>query len=58
MIFKLFDIYNIVNTEKNIFLSAYIKYNIQFNNIDKEHNNNNIQLDNIIQLLQQKNILL
>jgi hypothetical protein len=34
MITKLGDVYSTVNTERNIFYSAYMKGKIQFNDVD------------------------
>jgi hypothetical protein len=34
MITKLADVYSTVNTERNIFYSAYMKGKIQFNDVD------------------------
>ena len=34
---KLISIYNIANTAKNIFYSAYLKSNVQFNDLDKKY---------------------
>ena len=34
MITKLTDVYSTVNTEKNIFYSAYMKGKVQFNDVD------------------------
>jgi hypothetical protein len=34
MITKLSNVYNIINTEKNIFFSAYLNTKVQFNDID------------------------
>ena len=38
MISKLGDVYTTVNTEKNIFYSAYLRGKIQFNDVDPEKN--------------------
>jgi hypothetical protein len=34
---KLISVYNIANTAKNIFYSAYLKSNVQFNDLDKKY---------------------
>ena len=34
MVTKLLDVYNTINTDKNIFYSAYLKSKIQFNDVD------------------------
>ena len=34
MVTKVIDIYFTVNTEKNIFYSAYIRYKIQYNDVE------------------------
>ena len=36
MITKLGDVYTTVNTEKNIFYSAYLKGKVQFNDVDPD----------------------
>lgn len=41
MLLKLVNVYFISNTKKNVFYSAYLKTNLQFNDLDK-----NFQLDN------------
>jgi hypothetical protein len=38
MISKLGDVYTTVNTEKNIFYSAYLKGKVQFNDVDPDKN--------------------
>jgi hypothetical protein len=38
MISKLGDVYTTVNTEKNIFYSAYLKGKLQFNDVDPDKN--------------------
>jgi hypothetical protein len=38
MMSKLSDVYTTVNTEKNIFYSAYLKGKVQFNDVDPEKN--------------------
>jgi hypothetical protein len=38
MISKLSDVYSTVNTEKNVFYSAYLKGKIQFNDVDPDKN--------------------
>lgn len=45
MITKLGDVYSTVNTEKNIFYSAYLKGKIQFNDVDPDKNliNNGVE---------------
>jgi hypothetical protein len=45
MINKLYDIYSITNTEKNIFYSAYMKSKMQFNDVDP---NKNEKMNNIL----------
>jgi hypothetical protein len=37
MLSKLFNVYTITNTEKNIFFSAYMTTRIQFNDLDETH---------------------
>ena len=37
MMMKLYSVYTITSTEKNIFYSAYMKTNIQFNDIDANY---------------------
>ena len=34
MIMKLIDVYSTINTDKNVFYSAYLKSKIQFNDVD------------------------
>jgi hypothetical protein len=41
MITKLGDIYATVNTEQNIFYSAYLKGKVQYNDVDKDKLINN-----------------
>jgi hypothetical protein len=36
MVMKLGDVYTTVNTEENIFYSAYLKGKIQFNDVDPD----------------------
>ena len=36
MVMKLMDVYTIVNTEENIFYSAYLKGKVQFNDVDPD----------------------
>tara|TARA_Y100000591_G_C21566064_1_gene561014 strand:+ start:18 stop:695 length:678 start_codon:yes stop_codon:yes gene_type:complete len=48
--FKIYDVFAVVNTEKNVFLSSYLTKKIQFNDIDPDHidgvnNNNDIVMD-------------
>ena len=45
MITKLGDVYTTVNTEKNIFYSAYLKGKVQFNDVDPDKNliNNGVE---------------
>ena len=45
MITKLGDVYTTVNTEKNIFYSAYLKGKVQFNDVDPDKNviNNEVE---------------
>ena len=38
MMTKLGDVYATVNTEKNIFYSAYLKGKVQFNDVDPDKN--------------------
>tara|TARA_A100001035_G_C27778208_1_gene500245 strand:- start:2143 stop:2817 length:675 start_codon:yes stop_codon:yes gene_type:complete len=35
--FKIYDVFAVVNTEKNVFLSSYLTKKIQFNDIDPDH---------------------
>jgi len=42
MFFKLCNVYLIVNTDNNIFYSAFIKQNIQFNDVSEEYKNESI----------------
>ena len=44
MITKLADVYSTVNTEQNIFYSAYMKGKIQFNDVDP---NKRILIENV-----------
>ena len=39
MITKLTNSYTVVNTEDNVFYSAYLKTNVQFNDIDRNYKN-------------------
>jgi len=39
MITKLSNIYTVANTSKNVFYSAYLKTNVQFNDIDEKFKN-------------------
>jgi hypothetical protein len=36
MVSKLSSVYTVANTEKNVFYSAYLKANVQYNDIDKD----------------------
>jgi len=38
--FKIYDVFAVVNTEKNVFLSSYLTKKIQFNDIDPDHVDN------------------
>jgi ribosome biogenesis protein Nip4 len=40
MITKLYNVYIIANTEKNIFYSAYLRTNVQFNDLDDKYKQN------------------
>ena len=42
MLLKLVNVYFISNTKKNVFYSAYLKTNLQFNDLDKT-----LQIDNL-----------
>ena len=35
--FKIYDVFAVVNTEKNVFLSSFLAKKIQFNDIDPDH---------------------
>ena len=37
MITKIMDIYQTVNTEKNIFYSSYLREKVQFNDVDDDY---------------------
>ena len=38
MSLKVYDVYSICNTKKNVFYSAYLKSRVQFNDVDPEKN--------------------
>jgi len=40
MSFKVYDVYSICNTKKNVFYSAYLKSRVQFNDVDPDKNIN------------------
>lgn len=45
MLLKLVNVYFISNTKKNVFYSAYLKTNLQFNDLDKNFQLENMDLD-------------
>ncbi len=47
MITKLGDIYSTINTEKNIFYSAYLKTKVQYNDVDPEKSESFRTLENL-----------
>ncbi len=47
MITKLGDIYSTINTDKNVFYSAYLKTKVQYNDVDPEKSESFRTLDNL-----------
>lgn len=47
MITKLIDIYFTINTNKNVFYSAYLKTKVQYNDVDPEKSENFLTLKNL-----------
>ena len=47
MVMKLADVYTIVNTEENIFYSAYLKGKVQFNDVDPDKATTTVEMQAI-----------
>ena len=44
---KIKDVFAVVNTEKNVFLSSYLTRKIQFNDIDPDHIPKDVLLNDV-----------
>ena len=53
MVMKLADVYAIVNTEENIFYSAYLKGKVQFNDVDPDKATTTVEMQAIQQATNQ-----